>query len=75
VNDDQNPRRPGRVIILVLGFWIVGGTLQSMFGWLLANSGMFDVSNAVLIGQVLAWGLLFVASYAYRRELDIWLRS
>ena len=72
---DEHPRRAGKVIILVVGLWVVGNALQSLIGWVLTSSVLVDASTAVLVGQVLAWGLLFVVSYYFRHELDVWLRS
>jgi hypothetical protein len=72
---EEHPRRAGKVILLVVGLWVAGNALQSLIGWLLSNSSLVDANAAVLVGQVLAWGLLFVVSYYYRHELDVWLRS
>lgn len=61
--------------MLVLGFWVVGGTLQTVLGQLVGRSGLVDESAAGLIALILAWGLLFVLSLAYRERLDDWLRD
>ena len=55
--------------------WLVGGALQTLFGVLLANSGLLEAATATLVGQVLGWGLLAAIFYRYRRRLEDWLRT
>lgn len=71
---DENPRRPARVIVLIVAFWIVGTTLQWAIGSFLETNGLVAPDNELPIRQVLAWGLLFGLSYYYRDPIDLWLR-
>jgi hypothetical protein len=75
MSSGPRPRRPSKVIVLVLGCWVIGLTLQNLFGSLAATSGMVDPGIATLIGRVLAWGLLFVIAFIYREQIDVWLRT
>ena len=72
--DGERPRRPGKVILLVVVLWIVGGGLQTTIGALAARSGLVDEASASLVGLVIGWGLLIVIFYYYRREIEAWLR-
>ena len=73
--EPEKPRRPTRVVALVTGFWIVGGLLQSVFGWVVGATGLVEEEIAFRVGQVLGWGLLCVVSYVYRVQIDAWLRA
>jgi hypothetical protein len=75
MSSGPRPRRPGKVVIMVIAFWVVGNILQSIVGWLLGSSGLFDANTAFYVGLVLGWGLLFLISLYYRDYLDYWLRS
>jgi hypothetical protein len=69
------PRRPARVVILVLAFWVIGNALQVGLTRLFDASGLLDPSLIVITSQVLGWGLLFIISFLYRERLDFWLRN
>ncbi len=71
----EKARRPLKVVILVVALWLVGGSMQSAFGQLLTNSGLVESGTAAIIGQVVAWGLLFLVFLYFRRQLDLWLRT
>jgi hypothetical protein len=75
LHDGERPRRPGRVILLVTAFWLVGTILQGGLRWLIEQAGLVEPEVAARIGQVVGWGLLCVLSFWYRRPLDEWLRS
>ena len=75
LNDGERPRRPGKVILLVLGFWIIGTILQGAFRWVAEQAGVSDAEMATRIGLAAGWGLLFVLSLIYRRPMDAWLRA
>ena len=75
MTNGEKARRPLKVVILVVALWFVGGTMQSAFGQLLANSGLVESRTAALVGQLLAWGLLFLIFVYFRRPLDRWLRT
>lgn len=74
LNDGERSRRPSRVIVLVVAFWVSGTILQSLFRSAAEMAGVADVDTATRIGQVAGWGLLFVLSLIYRRPIDEWLR-
>ena len=71
----ERPRRPAKVIVFVLALWIVGGTVQSAFGSLVASSGVVEAGTAPLVGLILGWGLVCAVCYRYREHLETWLRS
>ena len=73
-DEGERPRRPGKVILLVVVFWLVGTAMQQGLGWLAALPGIVGDDAAMRIGQVVAWGLLFVLSLVYRHQVDAWLR-
>lgn len=75
MSSGEKARRPLKVIVLVLACWFVGVTLQSTLGSLIGNSGMVEAGTASLIGQLLAWGLLFLIALMFRTQLDRWLRT
>jgi hypothetical protein len=75
LNDGERSRRPGKVILLVVGFWIVGTILQGAFRWVAEQAGVTDADTATRIGLAAGWGLLFVLSLIYRRPMDVWLRA
>jgi hypothetical protein len=75
LNDGERPRRPGKVILLVVAFWLVGTALQAGLRWLIEQAGLVDPDIAGRIGQAVGWGLLCVLSYWYRHPLDEWLRA
>lgn len=69
-------RRPGKVVILVIGFWILGNILQAGFSGLVERSGLIDDADTTAwAGLALGWGLLFIISLYFRERLDDWLRS
>ena len=72
--DSDKPRRPGKVIVLVIALWLVGGALQTLFGWLLADSGLVEAGTVPLLGLFLGWGLLCVICFYYRGQIETWLR-
>ena len=74
LNDGERPRRPGKVIVLVVAFWVSGTILQGALRWVAEQAGVQDADTATRIGQVAGWGLLFVLSVIYRRPIDEWLR-
>ena len=68
-------RRPVKVVIMVIAYWVLGNVLQAVFGWLAASAALLDPEMASRAGLVLGWGLLFVISFIFREQLDDWLRS
>ena len=74
LNDGEQPRRPGKVVLLVAAFWLVGTALQSAVRWLAEQVGVSDVEIASRVGSIVGWGLLFVLSVIYRHGIDAWLR-
>jgi hypothetical protein len=68
-------RRPIKVVVLVVGFWVAGQLLQAGLAALLAGSGLASEEAAVWPALVVAWGLLFLLSYILRERLDDWLRT
>ena len=68
-------RRPGKVVLLVLAFWLAGSLLQTALGWVLGTSGLLDQGSALLASRIVAWGLLCILSFVYREPLDAWLRT
>ena len=75
MTSSDRPRRPSKVILLIILLWLVGGALQTIFGLLLAEGGMLEPGTATLVGQILGWGLLVVIFYWYRKRLEDWLRT
>ena len=75
MTSSERPRRPSKVILLIILLWLVGGALQTIFGLLLAEGGMLEAGTATLVGQILGWGLLVVVFYRYRKRLEDWLRT
>jgi hypothetical protein len=75
VIEPEKPRRPSRVVVLVVGFWVAGTVLQSAFGWLIGSAGLAQPEIAFRVGQALGWGLLCVISFLYRVRIDAWLRA
>jgi hypothetical protein len=69
------PRRPIKVVVMVLVFWVLGNIAQAGFGWLFVNGGLVSPDSANLASLVPAWGLLFAVAYYYREPFDDWLRS
>jgi hypothetical protein len=74
LNDEERPRRPSRVILLVVAYWVVGTALQSGVRWLAEQAGVTDEGTSTRVGLLLGWGLLFVVSVVYRHQVDGWLR-
>ena len=72
--EGERPRKPSRVIVLVIVFWVVGITMQTVFELLFTSIEALEVRFAVILAQILAWGLLFAISYKYREPIDVWLR-
>ena len=75
MSSGPRPRRPIKVVTLVVVYWVGGNILQSALGSLLVNSGLLDSENAIRVGLVLGWGLLFLVSLYFREQLDRWLRA
>ena len=73
--EQEKPRQPGRVVALVVAFWVGGTVLQTLFGWLLGQTGLLEPEIAGRVGQALGWGLLCVVSFVYRAQIDDWLRG
>lgn len=73
--EEEKPRRPARIVTLVVGFWVGGTILQSLLGWLLGQTGLLEPEIAGRLGQALSWGLLCVLSFVYRARIDDWLRG
>jgi hypothetical protein len=70
------PRRPIKVVGLVLAFWIIGNALQVGLTRLLDGSGLLlEPTFVTITSQVAAWGLLFVIAVVFRERLDFWLRN
>ena len=75
MSDGPPPRRPIKVVIMVVVYWVVGNVLQSVFGGLLERGGLVSADTAFFTGLILGWGLLFLISLYFREQLDHWLRS
>jgi hypothetical protein len=75
MNGAPNPRRPIKVVAMVVVYWVGGNILQSALGSLLVSGGLLDSDNAFRVSLVLGWGLLFLVSFVYREQLDRWLRT
>ena len=75
MSSGPRPRRPIKVVAMVVVYWVVGNLLQSVLASLLVSGGLLDVETASRVGLVLGWGLLFVVSLIFRERLDDWLRS
>ena len=72
--EGERPRKPSRVILMVITFWIAGSLFQTLFGLLINSTGLVAEGSEVWIGRALGWGLLFAISWVYREQLDTWLR-
>jgi hypothetical protein len=72
--EGERPRKPSRVIVLVIVFWVVGISLQTVFDLIFTSIEALDIRYAGILAQILAWGLLFAVSYKYREPIDVWLR-
>ena len=75
MSDGPRPRRAGKVVVLVLAFWIVGNLVQAALTWTLEGRGLVGVEAAARWGLVLSWGLLFLVAFVLRERLDRWLRT
>lgn len=73
--DSEKPRRPGKVILFVIALWLVGGSLQTGFGWLLAAGGLVGADAVPLLGLILGWGLLCAICFYFRYQIETWLRT
>ena len=73
--DGPRPRRPIKVVVMVIADWVLGNVLQSALAWLLVSAGPLEAEAAGRAGLVLGWGLLFVISFIFRERLDDWLRA
>lgn len=69
------PRRPIKVVVLVVGCWLVGQLLQAGFASLFAGSDLFGSDGRPWPALIAAWGLLFVIAFVFRERIDDWLRS
>jgi hypothetical protein len=69
------PRRPIKVVVMVIVYWVLGNVLQAALAWLLVRAGLLDAETAGWAGLIVGWGLLFVVSLAFRERLDDWLRA
>ena len=72
--EGERPRKPSRVILMVLGFWVTGSLLQTLFGLVIHTTGLVPEGTEIWMGQILGWGLLFAVTYYYRDPIDTWLR-
>jgi hypothetical protein len=68
-------RRPVKVVVMVVAYWVVGNIIQATLAWMLITGGLLDAEWAGRAGLILGWGLLFVVSLLYRERLDDWLKS
>jgi hypothetical protein len=68
-------RRPIKVVILVVGLWVVGRLLQAGLTSLVAGTSGFSPEAAEWAAIIVAWGFLCAVSYALRERLDDWLRA
>ena len=68
-------RRPIKVVVMVVAYWVGGNIVQALLTWLLVSGGLLDPEMAGRVGLILGWGLLFVISYVFRERLDDWLKS
>lgn len=68
-------RRPIKVVVLVVGCWVIGRVLQAGLTSLVAGSGLVSTEGAEWSAIVVAWGLLCVVAYTFRERLDDWLRA
>ena len=75
MDSGPRPRRPIKVVAMVVVYWVLGNVLQAVLGSLLVNGGLLDDEMASRAGLVLGWGLLFVVSLVFRERLDDWLRA
>ena len=75
MSSGPRPRRPIKVVTMVVVYWVGGNILQSILSWLLVNGGLLDADNAFRVGLILGWGLLFLVSFYCREQLDHWLRT
>ena len=73
--DGPRPRRPIKVVVMVIAYWVLGNVLQSALAWLLVSGGLLEAETAGRAGLILGWGLLFVISFIFRERLDDWLRA
>lgn len=73
--EGERQRKPLRVVVLVVGMWVLGNILEALLGAGLAGSGMVPDATAVWVGRIIGWGVLAVVAYVYRERLDDWLRD
>ena len=75
MDSGPRPRRPIKVVAMVIVYWVLGNVLQAALGSLLVSGGLLSDEMASRVGLVLRWGLLFVVSLVFRERLDDWLRA
>ena len=75
MDSGPRPRRPIKVVAMVIVYWVLGNVLQAALGSLLVSGGLLSDEMASRVGLVLGWGLLFVVSLVFRERLDDWLRA
>lgn len=75
MDSGPRPRRPIKVVVMVVVYWVLGNVLQAVLGSLLVSGGLLGDEMASRVGLVLGWGLLFVVSLVFRERLDAWLRA
>ena len=68
-------RRPIKVVVMVVAYWVTGNVLQAALASLLVGGGLLDDEMASRTGLILGWGLLFAVSLVFRERLDGWLRA
>ncbi len=75
MSSGSRDRRPIKVVILVVGLWVVGRLLQGGLTSLVAGTGALSPEAAEWPAIIVAWGLLCAMSYVLRDRLDDWLRA
>lgn len=73
--EGERQRKPIRVVALVVTMWIIGNVLQAGIGAGAASTALVTDDVAIWTGRLLGWGALAALSFAYREQLDEWLRD
>ncbi|MCC7372317.1 MAG: hypothetical protein IT306_28140 [Chloroflexi bacterium] len=73
--EGERQRKPIRVVALVVTMWIVGNVLQAAIEAGAASTALLTDDAAVWAGRLLGWGALAAVCFAYREQLDDWLRD